>query len=807
MGTLLQDLRYGFRMLVKTPGFSVVAIVALALGIGVNTAIFSVVNAVLLRPLPFKDPDNLVWAQAADLKTGELGGSISPPDFLDYREQNRVFEHFAALQSISFTLTGEAVEPERVMGARVSADFFEALGIAPAIGRSFLAEEEREGSNRVAVISHGLWQRRFGGDPNLVGKTFDLSGQSAVIVGIMPAGFQFPSEAEMWSPIAFGGKDTSMRRTHFLNAVGRLKPGVTIEQAQADITSIARRLEQQYPETNTDYGMGLTLLPEKIVGEMRRTLLVLLAAVGFVLLIACANVANLSLARGATRGKEIAIRVALGASRLRVIRQLLTESVLLAVIGGVLGLLLAVWAVEMLVSLSPEDLPRVKEVAIDPRVLSFTLVISVLTGIIFGLVPALSAISRGDLNETLKEGGRATGGAGSGHNRMRSLLVVAEVALSLVLLVGAGLLIKSFLRLSQVETGFNATSVMTMRLALPQANYTEAPKRAAFYQQLLERARALPGVEAAGVISELPLSGQDNDTYFALEGQPLSSTPTADNLANFRTASPDYFRAMGIPLVRGRFFSDGDREGAPRAIIISESFARSFFPNEDPIGRRLTLDLGEPWPGEIVGVVGNIRHSSLASEPWREMYTNIAQTPRGQVNLVIRTSSDPAMITSAVKAEVQSLDRDLPIYSPKTMEQRVAESAAAPRFRTLLLALFAALALVLAGVGIYGVISYTVTQRTHEIGIRMALGAQRRDIFKLIVGRGVVLTLIGVAIGLAGAFLMTRVMASLLFGVSATDPVTYGIVSALLIAVALAACYVPARKATKVDPMIALRYE
>jgi putative ABC transport system permease protein len=793
-------------MLLKTPGFTFVAILALSLGIGANTAIFSVVNAVLLKPLPFKEPDRLVWAQAANLKTGEQGGMISPPDFIDYRDQNRVFEHFAAIADASFTLTGETSEPERVMGVRVSSDFFETLGVKPVQGRGFLAEEEHDGSNKVVVLSYGLWQRRFGSDPNLVGKTIELSGQSVTVVGIMPAGFQFPTETEVWSPIGFGGKDTSVRRMHYLAAIGRLKPGVTIEQAQADITAVARHLEQQYPETNKDYGMGLQLLPEQIVGDMRRSLLVLLAAVGFVLLIACVNVANLMLARGAARSKEIAIRIALGASRARVVRQLLTESVLLALLGGVFGLLLAVWGVDLLVSLSPDDLPRVKEVAIDPRVLSFTLLLSFLTGIVFGLAPALSASSRGGVNETLKEGGRK-GGAGVGHNRMRSLLVVAEVALSLVLLVGAGLLVKSFLRLSHVETGFNSTSVMTMRLALPQTKYAEDAQRAVFYQQLLERTKALPGVEAAGVISELPLSGQNNDTYFALEGQPLATAGSGENLSNFRTASPDYFRAMGIPLIKGRFFNEGDREGAPRVIIISETFARTFFPNEDPIGHRLTMDLGEPWTGEIVGVVGNIRHFSLATEPFREMYTNIAQTPRGMVNLVVRTRSDPATLTASIKNVVQGLDKDLPIYNPKTMEQRVSESAAAPRFRTLLLALFAALALMLAAVGLYGVISYSVTQRTHEIGIRIALGAGRRDILKLIVGRGVVLTLIGVAIGLVGAFAMTRIMASLLFGVSATDPLTYTVVSLLLVAVALIACYVPARRATRVDPMVALRYE
>jgi len=805
MGTLLQDLRYGVRVLLKAPGFTVVAVLALALGIGANTAIFSVVNAVLLRPLPFKDPDSLVWAQAEDLQTGEQGGMISPPDFLDYRAQNRVFEHFAAIQSMSFTLTGEA-EPERVTGARVSADFFETLGILPTKGRAFLADEEQDGRNRVVVISYGLWQRRFGSDPNLIGKTVALSGQAAIVVGIMPDGFQFPREAQVWAPIAFNSKDTSMRRAHFLAAVGRLKPGVTLAQAQADVDSIAHRLEQQYPETNINYGMGLTGLPQQIVGEMRGTLFVLLGAVGFVLLIACANVANLSLARGAARAKEIAIRVAMGASRARIVRQLLTESVLLALFGGGLGLLLAVWGVDMLVALSPEDLPRVREVTIDPRVLGFTLLISVLTGLIFGLAPALSFSRRSDLNETLKEGGRSSG-ASAAHNRMRSILVVAEVALSLLLLVGAGLLIKSFLKLSQVETGFDASSVMTMRLALPQGKYAEAQRRADFYHQLIERTQALPGVEEAGVISELPLSGQNNDTYFALEGQPLAYASSGENLANARTASPDYFRAMGIPLIKGRFFTDQDRIAAPHVVIISETFARQFFADTDPVGHRLTIDIGEPWTGEIIGVVGNIRHRSLAAEPFREMYTNIEQTPRGMVNLVVRTRNDPESVVAAIKKEVQALDPDLPIYNPKTMQERVSESASAPRFRTLLLALFAALALVLAAVGIYGVISYSVTQRTHEIGIRMALGAQPKDILKLVVGHGVVLALVGVTIGLVGAFLMTRVMASLLFGVSATDPVTYTVVSLLLMTVALIACYIPARRAMKVEPMVALHYE
>nr|MDQ3819379.1 ABC transporter permease [Acidobacteriota bacterium] len=539
MATLWQDIRYGARMLLKRPAYTAIAVLTLALGIGANSAIFSVVNAVLLRPLPFPEPDRLVYAEGADLRTGEKGGAISPPDFLDYREQNKTFERFAAFQPFNFTVTGDGSESERINGVRVSADFFETLGVAPlAGGRTFMQEEEQEGRNGVVVISYGLWQRRYAGDPKIIGKTIALNGQTSTIVGVMPQGFEYPRETQMWSPIPFKAPQTSLRRAHFLWAIGRLKPGVTLAQAQADITSIARGLEKQYPESNTNFSLGLTLLPEWTVGEMRQTLLVLLMAVGLVLLIACANVANLSLARGAARSREIAIRSALGASRWRVVRQLLTESVLTSLLGGALGLLLAMWGVDLLVSMSPGNLPRVKEVTTDYRVLGFTLLVSIITGILFGLFPALSS-SKTNLTETLKEGGRGT--AGTGRQRLRSLLVVSEVALSLILLVGAGLLIKSFLRLSQVDVGFKPTNLLTMQLSLTRAKYPEPQQRALFFDQLLQRVESLPGVEVAGAVTELPLSGQENDTFFAIEGKPAPAFGSTDNDANIRGVSPDYF--------------------------------------------------------------------------------------------------------------------------------------------------------------------------------------------------------------------------------------------------------------------------
>ncbi len=806
MGTLGQDLRYAVRMLVKRPGFTAVAVLTLALGIGANTAIFSVVNTVLLRPLPFTEPDRLVYAQGADLRDGSHGGSISAPDFLDYREQTHVFERLSTFMPFSFTVTGDGSASERISGALVSHGFFETLGIMPlAGGRTFLAEEEQSGRNAVAVLSYGLWQRRYGADPKIVGKTVALNGRAVTVVGVMPAGFEYPREAQLWSPIPFKSPETSMRRAHFLRGVGRLKPGVTLSQAQADVNAVARQLEQQYPESNTNFSMGLTPLPEWTVGEMRPTLLILLAAVGFVLLIACANVANLSLARGATRSREVAIRSALGASRGRVVRQLLTESVVMALLGGAFGLLLAMWGVDLLVSLSPENLPRVKEVTTDWRVLGFTLLVSVLTGILFGLFPAL-ATSKTNLTETLKEGGRT--GSGAGRQRLRGLLVVAEVALSLILLVEAGLLVKSFLRLSNVDVGFKPTNVLSMQLTLPQTGYTDPPRRSAFYEQLVGRIESLPGVQAAGAVSELPLSGQENDTFFNIEGKPAAAFGSTENDANIRGISPAYFQALGVPLLKGRFFDRRDGLEAPKVAIVNESFVKRYLPGEDPLGKYLIIDFGEPFKAEIVGVVGGIRHSSLAQpEPSAEMYVNVIQAPSYRTNLVVRAAGDPVQLTAAIRSEVQSLDKDLPVYNVKTMEQHISESAAQPRFRTLLLGLFAGVALVLASIGIYGVISYSVTQRTHEIGLRVALGAQRRDVLRLVVWQGMRMALVGICLGIIGAFVVTRVMSSFLFGVSATDPLTFAGVALLLAGVSFLACYVPARRAAKVDPMVALRYE
>ena len=810
MGTLLQDLRYGIRMLFKHPGFTVVAVIALALGIGANTAIFSVVNGVLLRPLPYQDPDRLVRLSEDSPQVPEM--SISYPNFLDWREQNTAFTGIAALQFQNYNLMG-AGEPERLQGRNVSANLFEVLGVKPQLGRSFLPEEDRPGANRVCIVSNGLWQRRFGSDPNLVGKQLTLNDQSYTVIGVLPSNYRYGTPTDVFVPIGLYADEMKERSSHpGIYAVARLKPGVTVEQGRAEIISIAQRIAQQYGMTGNS--ATLTPLREVFVGDIRPALLVLLAAVGFVLLIACANVANLLLARAASRTKEIAIRTALGARRFRIIRQLLTESVLLSLFGGGFGLLLALWGIDILRSASIDSIPSTAEIKLDQNVLAFTLLASLLTGVIFGLAPALQA-SKSDLNESLKEGGRSASAGGGSRQRVRNILVVSEVALSLILLIGAGLLIKSFSRLTGTDPGFNPQQLLTMQISRA-AKENEGRKVADFFNELEQRIGGIAGVEAVAYSYGLPFLGAA-DTSFGIEGRPKAE-PGKQPQTMLYVTSPGYLQAMGIGLVKGRFFTAQDTQGSQHVAVIDEAFARQQFQGQDPIGQQIA---GNPEhkvpPAVIIGVVAHVKHFGLDG-PERiqpQLYLPFSQAPEeflpalaGRINIVIRTSaSDPTSITAAVRHEVQALDTNQPVYNVNSMNQVIAESIGSARLSMLLLTIFAAVAMILAAVGIYGVLSYTVAQRTHEIGIRMALGARVGDIFKLVVGQGMTLVLIGVGIGLLGAFAITRLMSQLLYGVSATDPLTFIAVSLLLAAVALVACFIPARRATKVDPMIALRYE
>ena len=801
MRTLWQDLRYGIRMLLQRPGFTALAVLTLAVGIGANTAIFSVVNAVILRPLPYADPDRLMLLRETKLpQFPEF--AIAPGNFLDWQSQNEVFEQLEAFRTHFYNLTGNA-EPERLRAARVTAGTFSMLGIQPALGRDFLAEEDRPGNDGVALISHGLWQRRFGGDPAIVGQQMTLNGRSHTVIGVMPASLRFlDRNAELWAPMAFTDQDRQNHGGHFINAVGRLRPGITQEQALTNLTTIAARLEQQYPDTNAGWSVKVTPLFEAAVGEMRPTLLVLLGAVALVLLIACANVANLLLARASSRHKEIAIRSALGASRWRVVRQLLTESVLLALVGGACGIVLAYWGLDLLLSLAPASLPRMRDVSLDGSALGYTLAITLLTGVIFGLAPALQS-SNPDLNESLKEGGR--GSTGGPRQRVRSLLVVTEVALALVLLAGAGLMLKSFWRLQQVDPGFNPENALVVGISLPPTKYADDQQRAAFFRQLLERTAALPGVEAVGATHSMPIIS-DYLLGFVIEGRPPAA-PGDEPSTNYYAVSPDYFRAMGITLVRGRSFTERDTAGAPRVAIINETFARRFFAGEDPIGKRIHVTNGPETFREVVGIVADVRQYGLDREAPIQFYEPYLQEPFSGMSLVVRTAAEPSALSAAIRQEVFALDKDQPVASVRTLEEVLAESVARRRFSMWLLGLFGGVALLLASVGIFGVMNYTVAQRTHEIGIRLALGAQRRDILRLVVGQGMILALIGVALGLIAAFAGTRVMASMLYGVSATDPLTFTGVALLLAVVAFLACYLPARRATRVDPMVALRYE
>jgi putative ABC transport system permease protein len=738
-----------------------------------------------------------------NIRQGSNRASVSPLDFLDFRQQNTTFEQFAASGTLPThaILTGNG-EPERLQSATVTGNYFQALGVNPKLGSGFVLENEKVASDHVTILSFGLWQRRFGGDPGIVGKNIVLNGESYLVLGVMAQDFNFPRASDLWVPMPFERyPEMKQRKAHFLRPIGLLKPGVTIAQAQADTDAVAQRLEQMYPDSNTGWNLRLVSLKDQLVGNTRTTLYILLGAVGFVLLIACANVANLLLVRAAARQKEIALRTALGASRVRIARQMITESVLLALAGGALGTFLAAWGIKLLILVSGDNLPPTAQVKIDGTVLGFTLLVSLVTGVLFGLAPALRTMKL-NLCDSLKEGGRNIG-EGLQRNLTRSVLVVIESAVAIVLLVGAGLLIRSLVRLQNVSPGFDANNVVTMRINLPEEKYASPEKPRSFFEQLQTRINGLPGVESVGMISELPLSGQLNDMPYTVEGRPPAS-PDQGFDDDFRRVNTEYFRAMRIPLLRGRNFTEQEVAKSAKVVVISDLLAKRVFPNEDPIGHRLVMGMSG-LPFEIIGVVGDVRHSALENSPAPAMYMPTQDGP--STNLVIRAQGDPSNLAAAVRREVKAIDPDQPVAAVKTMDEWLTTSVSAPRYRTSLLGLFALVALILASTGIYGVMSYSVAQRTHEIGVRMALGAGRFHVLRLVVRQGMGLVGIGVVLGLIGAVALTRVMSSLLFEVTPKDPLTFTAVAAFLTLVALVACYIPARRATKVDPLVALRYE
>jgi predicted permease len=817
MEMLLQDLRYGLRTLWSNPGFTLVAVTVLALGISVNSAIFSVVNGVLLKPLNAHNPEKLVFIFENRTQVKDSASTAAPANFVAWRERSKSFEGMAAYGGQNFNLTGTGL-PEQLSGATVSTNLFSLIPAKPAMGRDFLPDEDKPESERVIILSHSLWQRRFNSDPRIIDQKITLSENAYKIIGVMPQGFDFPGNVEFWTPLVISEGTVGGMGGRILSVMARLKPEATIQQAEAEMNAIAENLAAENPGFNAGWGVTITPIHELIVRNVRWPLLVLWGVVGFVLLIACANVANLLLTRASHRRREIAIRVAMGASRLRIIRQLLTESVLLALIGGALGLLLAVWGVDALIALGPNALPRINEIRIDRWVLGYTLAISLLTGVLFGLVPALQ-VSKPNLNELLKEGIRSSP-ASFGRDRVRSLLVVSEVALSLVLLIGAGLMIRSFVHLQGVNPGFDPRNVVTMQINLPDTKYGEDQKVTSFYRQAFERIRRVPGVAHVGATHALPWSGNSSMRYFYAEGQPLPQPGRGDDYnINYRVVTPDYFNAMGIPILKGRDFADDDTLQSDAVVIVNEMLATRLWPNDNPLGKRIRQykeGQEEVW-FKVVGVVGNVRHYWLGDITQPEIYIPYTHVPllssatierhRRFMQIVVRTTVDPMSVVPEVRREVASIDTDLPLYNIRTMEDRLGVSLMTPRFNTMLMGIFAVVALILAVVGLYGVMSYAVVQRTHEIGIRMALGASRSDVLIFILRQGMTLVLIGVAVGLVAAALLTRFLSTLLYEVNPTDPATFIGISLILIVVAFFACYIPARRATRVEPLVALRYE